>query len=446
MDLPTPLYVPHSLTPEPGKCHTEVYSLYRSYHFLWSIDLESLQTKVRTNHSSRSDQLNNIASLGRGLEFWAGFSILAGWSGAVDFWNSAFLVAFGLAQILASRKSSHLHIWQGLMNSLAFIGWWTDRSSSRRAPFLTGLALIFGASLLLCFATRPWVMIIARALAGFSAGVVFCTGLTLVVDSVPRKEIGEWMGFALSGMTWGTMTGPLLGGIIYKRAGYYAVFLTLLVVIVFDFVLRLTMIETDGASKWRDTKEHISSSSQAEDNGRIKSYGAQGNRVSCSGETVGAEQVRWAKTGGDPSQKNQSTKPQPNDATPLLGFRGTRDPWYQRRFPALTALLSSKRLVAAVLGTFVYNSLIASFDDILPLFAHRTFGWDSETAGLLYLTIPIPSLSGPFIGMLSDRYGARIVALFGFGLTTPCLCATEPCPQEQCGPYSSTCGPPCILR
>lgn len=242
-----------------------------------------------------------------------------------------------------------------------------------------------------------------------------------MVDSVPRKEIVEWMGFALSGMTWGTMTGPLLGGIIYKRAGYYAVFLTLLVVIVFDFILRMTMIETENASKWRDTQAFVARSSQADGSGHIKSNDVHGSRVSCSGETIGAEQARRLKTDGGSSQNKKSTKPRPNAVTPLLGFHGTRDPWYQRRFPALTALLSSKRLVAAVLGTFVYNSLIASFDDILPLFAHRTFGWDSESAGLLYLTIPIPSLSGPFIGMLSDRYGARVVALFGFGLTTPCL-------------------------
>ena len=271
-------------------------------------------------------------------------------------------------------------------------------------------------------------MMVARALAGFSAGIVFCTGLTLVVDSVPRKEIGEWMGFALSGMTWGTMIAPMLGGIIYKRAGYYAVFLTLLAVIVFDFGLRAVMIETGERSKWRDTKEMISDISQNDATRRAKSDDRASHQVVRPKEDIVARQVRFVRIDTNSIRSNQSngtSNTQPDERQPLLkplvNSHETKDPWYQRRFPAMTALLSSKRLIAAVLGTFVYNSLIASFDDILSLFAHRTFAWDSEYTGLLYLTIPVPSLISPFIGMLSDRYGARIVALGGFGLTTPCL-------------------------
>ena len=267
-------------------------------------------------------------------------------------------------------------------------------------------------------------MMIARALAGFSAGVVFCTGLTLVVDSVPRNETGEWIGFALSGMTWGTMVGPLLGGVIYKRAGYQAVFLTLLAVIVLDFTLRLIMIETGEASEWRKATPVSSNEPRHDSLEGPQSNGRTRNGVIWPEDNREAKQARSIQISKSPCRGNKtssSTELQNDERTPLLILPQPGAPWYQRRFPALTALLSSKRLIAAVLGTFVYNSLIASFDDILPLFAHRTFNWDSEYAGLLYLTIPVPSLSSPFIGMLSDRLGPRFVALFGFALTTPCL-------------------------
>ena len=265
---------------------------------------------------------------------------------------------------------------------------------------------------------------IARALAGFSAGVVFCTGLTLVVDSVPRKEVGEWIGFALSGMTWGTMVGPLLGGVIYKRAGYHAVFLTLLAVIALDVTLRLTMIESGDASEWRKAEPVLCNGTAHENPEQPPSNGRNQHRKKGPEENREAKQAKPSKTCKSPcggNKTNDSARIQAGERIPLLKKVGPIGPWYQRRFPALTALLSSKRLIAAVLGTFVYNSLIASFDDILPLFAHRTFNWDSEYAGLLYLTIPVPTLSSPFIGILSDRYGARVVALFGFALTTPCL-------------------------
>lgn len=270
-------------------------------------------------------------------------------------------------------------------------------------------------------------MMVARALAGFSAGVVFCTGLTLVVDSVPRKEIGEWIGFALSGMTWGTMVGPLLGGVIYKRAGYHAVFLTLLAVIVLDFTLRLIMIETGDAFEWLKAEVVVPDESRHDDPEEPQSNdGIQHQElwIREHGEDEEPKQAEPLKTRNNPRRGNKtysSAKIQADETTPLLKVPEPKAPWYQRRFPGLTALLSSKRLLAAVFGTFVYNSLITSFDDILPLFAHRTFNWDSEYAGLLYLTIPIPTLSSPFIGKLSDRYGARVIALFGFALTTPCL-------------------------
>lgn len=51
--------------------------------------------------------------------------------------------------------------------------------------------------------------------------------------------------------------GPLLGGIIYKRAGYYALFLTLLAVIVLAFVLRLINIEIGDISEWRDVERGL---------------------------------------------------------------------------------------------------------------------------------------------------------------------------------------------
>ncbi|KAL6713704.1 hypothetical protein ACLMJK_009169 [Lecanora helva] len=104
-----------------------------------------------------------------------------------------------------------------------------------------------------------------------------------------------------------------------------------------------------------------------------------------------------------------------------IGHERSRNSWLKNNFPAMGILLSSHRILAAVYGCFTYTLLISPFDAVLALFVKRAFSWSSTGAGLIFLTITIPSTLGAFIGALSDRYGTRKVALFGFGLTIPSL-------------------------
>ena len=74
----------------------------------------------------------------------------------------------------------------------AIAGWFADRSASRRAPLLAGLALAFAATLISCFARAPWLLVIARLLQGLSASVIYTAGLALIADTVPAEEVGSW--------------------------------------------------------------------------------------------------------------------------------------------------------------------------------------------------------------------------------------------------------------
>jgi MFS family permease len=74
----------------------------------------------------------------------------------------------------------------------AIAGWVADRSSSRRVPFVAGLVLAFLATLLLALAHAPWVLVLARALQGFSASIVFSVGLALIADKMDADEMGSW--------------------------------------------------------------------------------------------------------------------------------------------------------------------------------------------------------------------------------------------------------------
>lgn len=58
-----------------------------------------------------------------------------------------------------------------------------------------------------------------------SGGCIWVVGLALVIDTVPASSQMQSLGFVSIGMTAGSSLGPLLGGIIYDKAGYNAVFI-----------------------------------------------------------------------------------------------------------------------------------------------------------------------------------------------------------------------------
>lgn len=219
------------------------------------------------------------------------------------------------------------------------------------------------------------------------------------------------MGVTLSGMSTGVMIGPLLGGLIYEKVGYYAVFVVVLAITTVDLILQLFMIEKSTARTWlRST-------------GESTHYGTINNKR--DDDDVARPAV---STGDREPQEDQSrlSSESYHEEDPLIHETHERErsgvsKRLAARFPTTYALMTSGRLVAAMYGGFVQISIICSFDSILPIFVHRTFGWGSSATGLIFLAISIPSLVAPLVGLLSDRVGTRIVVLVGFAVSTVVL-------------------------
>ena len=224
------------------------------------------------------------------------------------------------------------------------------------------------------------------------------------------------MGFVLSGMNLGALIAPFLAGAIYDRLGYYAVWIVCLVVIAFDFVLRVIMVEKKTAKKWIEKKQ--ANHSKLDQAHRVvdslypeESSPESSQRLDSSSSSSRCESVL----------QEQET-PEIDENSSLLHHPSKpHESWFRKHFPAMALLLRSPRIRAAVYGCFTHTTLISAFDAVLPLFVKRTFLYTSTGAGLIFLAITIPSTLGTVIGALSDRYGTRAVSLFGFALTTPSL-------------------------
>lgn len=59
-------------------------------------------------------------------------------------------------------------------------------------PLLIGFALAFSSTLVFCFVRLRWLLVVARALQGFSASIIYTAGLALIADTVPAVEVGSW--------------------------------------------------------------------------------------------------------------------------------------------------------------------------------------------------------------------------------------------------------------
>ena len=224
------------------------------------------------------------------------------------------------------------------------------------------------------------------------------------------------MGSVFSGMTAGFLISPIIAGIVYHNTGYFEVFILVLAVLAFDFILRATMIEKRRAAKWHDVEKLTSPNSEERViNEHSDSWSTDGRTDSAAKIVAQHGVIVREESDGEPDETSHlirriSASTQDKLAKPKS--------WFARLFPRMAVLLSSPRLDVAVLGCFTHMIVVTSFDACLPLFAKRTFGWNSSGAGLIFLPFTLPALFGAAYGALSDRYGPKKVSLSGFGIAT----------------------------
>jgi MFS family permease len=238
-------------------------------------------------------------------------------------------------------------------------------------------------------------------LHGLSSSILYTVGLAVLVDTVGKEEVGRWMGTAMSCNNVGIITSPLLGGIVYDKAGKMSVFGIMLGLGGIDIVLRVLMKERP-----RDKLAFAKSASSSE------SVADQPQETESLGVRVTVTEIKMEHLKPHIDVDGPSSDPQPNSTA-------TTSTPKTSRLPGILALLRQPRLLAALYGILINETLIASLCATLPLFVHATFHWTALPAGLLFLCIAIPAFAGPLAGTLSDRFGARRVAATGFILTAP---------------------------
>ncbi|KAL9000971.1 MAG: hypothetical protein Q9169_000455 [Polycauliona sp. 2 TL-2023] len=357
----------------------------------------------------------------------------------VQRWVSVLLAVYGAA----------------LLASAPVCGFLADRSSSRRLPLLIGLFALAGATLMLCFGHTIAVLIAGRLLQGVSAAIVWTVGLALLVDTVGQKEIGQVMGYISISMSVAILVAPLLGGVVYDRRGYFAVYYMAFALIIVDIILRVVLIEKKVACRWEKHDEapvasrpverekvpppvqhgdlHSGSRvditlpenkvtkrwSGGEGSNPIASLPANVQPVAPRASAVSNTDVAVAGPAAGPAAKLDPNNPSDCSHPVESSSASTLNKGHPR--PPVVVLLSSRRLLSALYCALVQSALLAAWDAVLPLHVNKLFGWKSLGAGLIFLPLVLPSFLAPVIGAYSDRYGSRLPTSIGFLLATPFL-------------------------
>lgn len=322
----------------------------------------------------------------------------------IQTWISIFLAVYGAA----------------LLTAAPVCGWYADRVSSRYWPLLLGILALGGSTAMLCVGSSIGVLAAGRVLQGMSAAVVWVVGLALVVDTVGPDEVGQSMGYIGVSMSLAMLVAPLLGGVVFAQAGYYAVFAMAFGLMALDVFLRVILIEKKIAVRW--------TSPQIEDEPTKKTVNESGNRHSIASIEMDPvavdEDGKRAKSADNPEDRpaleHTTSKRSAAEEVVPANAPAVVKRWSQK-LPPVIFLLSSRRLLSALWACTIQATLLTAFDSILPLFVKDTFHWNSIGAGLIFLPIVIVSLFGPVVGWLTDKYGPRLFAIAGYTMACPCL-------------------------
>ena len=256
------------------------------------------------------------------------------------------------------------------------------------------------------------VLVAGRLLQDFSAAMVWTVGLALLVDTVGQKDVGQMMGYISMSMSLSILLAPLLGGVVYARAGYYAVYYMAFGLIALDIVLRVALIEKKIAKQW-DTPSPAPTPKKEDSAVNLPSVVESPPGAILAKDSSPVDTVPPITTPPTPPF-SPSNLDRPSSAPAIPNPK-------RSSLPPVITLLGSRRLLAALWGCLVQASILTAFDSVLPLRVRAIFHWSSIGAGLIFLALILPSFIAPFIGHLSDKSGPRWLAAGGFILACPFL-------------------------
>ena len=206
-----------------------------------------------------------------------------------------------------------------------------------------------------------------------------------------------------------------MGGALYHSLGYQAVFASAYVIIALDILFRVLMIERPPEPHQLIAERNAIAYEQGKPNAS-KDYGTF-DFVNATASTPNHEHAQNSPHDGDAPSHNISTTI--NDEASSSTTEPTSDDTKNGKSSSVLMLLSSPRMLTALLSSLVLSFEITILETGLPLYIKQVFGFNTRDIGLIVLCSVVPYVLGPAIGVLSERWGYKLIVTLGYAFLSP---------------------------
>lgn len=263
----------------------------------------------------------------------------------------------------------------------------------RKRIFTIGV-ILFTVSSIFCGGSDSIAsLLFFRVLQGFGNGMVYSTGIAVLVSVYPRQERGRVLGINVAAVYIGLSAGPFLGGVMTQYLTWRSVFL----VTVPLGVLILFLIFRRLKSEWAD---------------------AQGEKFDLAGSLVYAVAIVSIILGIVSLPETSSLWWILLSAVCFIAFVR----WELAiPYPVFDIMLfTTNRMFAfSSLAALINYSATYAISFLMSLYLQKIKGMSPQAAGLVLVSMPVMMAAfSPVAGKISDRIPPRIIASFGMAVTT----------------------------
>ncbi len=285
---------------------------------------------------------------------------------------------------------SYLLIITSLMLSVARLG---DMLGKKKV-YLTGLVLFTTGSLLSGLSPGVGWLIGFRALQGTGAVMLTALGTAIITEVFPPSERGRALGLMGSAVSVGIAAGPMIGGVLIGLVGWRSVFLVNVPIGLATFFIVGRVVPPLPPEGGR---QHFDAAGGLIMFVVLACY-ALGMTLGQDGGFRDGRVVALLVTSG----------------LGLIAFLAvearTRQPMIDLRM--FRNVLFSINLL---MGFLVFILIGGTF--IMPFFLELVQGYPTEQVGLMMTVFPVMmGTVAPVAGVLSDRFGSRVISLIGLVL------------------------------